>query len=300
MYWVNIALLSAIIMGVVNIFDSHLLSKRMPGLRVYLLPVGLIQLVYAFIFFVMFPLPEGIGILPITAALASAALRTAAVLIMLYNLKKEEVSQVIPVVYTYPIFVAIMAMPLLGESLSQLQWLAIIMVVAGAVMVSVKQSPSGLNNWHAKLLVVLLCSSLLFAVADILSKYALAYVSAWNLFWLSAFLMCGLFIIMSISPGSIRQLIDMKQRNSTMCLLAFNETLAPIGMVLLFLALGKGPVSLVSTISSSRPMFVLLFAIILSRLSPTFLKWQFGKWILALRIIATAMIVGGLTIIHVT
>jgi len=83
-----------------------------------------------------------------------------------------------------------------------------------------------------------------------------------------------------------------------MGLLVFNETLAPIGIVLSFWALERGPVSLVSTIISSRPMFVLMAALILSRLSPMFLKWRYGKWILAMRLIATAMIVSGIAIIH--
>jgi hypothetical protein len=69
---------------------------------------------------------------------------------------------------------------------------------------------------------------------------------------------------------------------------------------MLFQALENGPVSLVSTIVSSRPMFVLLFALVLSRLWPSFLEWNPSKGMLALRLIATALIVGGITIIHLT
>jgi len=297
--WVNTAILSAAIMGVVNIIDSHLLSKRMPGLRAFLLPVAIVHLIYGYLLFTLFPLSEGTGIWPVLAAVVSGTLRTAAVIIMLDSLQREEVSQVIPVVYTYPIFVAIMAVPLLGEALNYLEWLAIVIVVAGAVMVSVKQSPSGSTGLRGKLL-LLFGSSLLFAVADIASKYALAFISFWNMFWLTAFCMSGIFLLVSVRPRVIRQLINMERRNSALGLLAFNETLAPAGIVLIFWVLERGPVSLVSTIVSSRPMFVLMFAFILSRLSPTFVEWDSGKGILALRLIATAMIVGGITIIHLT
>ena len=297
MNWVNTAILSAAIMGMVSIFDSHLLFKRMPGLRAFLLPVGIIHLIYGSLLFTLFPLPQGAGIWPVLAAVASGMLRTAAVVIMLDSLKREEVSRVIPVVYTYPIFVAIMATPLLGESLDSLEWLAIVIVVLGAVMASITQSPSGSIRWRGKLL-LLFSASLLFAVADIASKYALAYISFWNMFWLSAFCMSGIFLLVSVRPQVIGQVIKMEQRNSAMGLLVFNETLAPIGIVLSFWALERGPVSLVSTIISSRPMFVLMAALILSRLSPMFLKWRYGKWILAMRLIATAMIVSGIAIIH--
>jgi len=284
-------------MGVVSIFDSHLLSKRMPGLRAFVLPVGIIHLLYGFLFFTLFPLSQGASAWPVLAAVASGILRTAAVIIMLESLKREEVSQVIPVVYTYPVFVAIMAVPLLGESLNYLEWLAIVIVVVGAVMGSVRQGAPGSTGWRGKLL-LLFGSSLLFAMADIASKYALACISFWNMFWISAFCMSSIFLSVSVRPCIIRQLINMKPRNSAMGLLILNETLALIGAVLLFWAMERGPVSLVSTIISSRPMFVLIFALILSRLSPIFLEWHSGKGMLALRLIATAMIVGGITIIH--
>ncbi len=299
MNWINAAILSAAILGVVNIIDSHLLSKRMPGLWAFLLPVGIIHLIYGALLFTLFPLSRGVGIWPVLAAIGSAILRTSAVIIMLDSLRREEVAQVIPIVYTYPIFVAIMAVPLLGESLNYLEWLAIVIVVLGAVMVSVSQSSSGSIGWQRKLL-LLFSASLLFAAADVASKYALAYISFWNMFWLTAFCMSGIFLLVSVRPHIIKQLLSMKQRNSAMGLLAFNETLAPAGMVLSFWALERGPVSLVSTIIGSRPMFVLIAAIILSRLLPTFLRWRSGKGLLALRLAATAMIVGGIALIHPT
>ena len=92
----------------------------------------------------------------------------------------------------------------------------------------------------------------------------------------------------------------MKQRNSAIALLVLNETLAPIGIVLSFWALERGPVSLVSTIVSSRPIFVVMYALILSRISPMFLERQPGKGMLALRLVATAMIVSGIAIIYLT
>ena len=300
MSWVNLALLSAAALGVVNIIDSHLISKRMPSLRAFLLPVGIIILIYSLIIFYLFPLPEGTSIRILLVAVASGILRTAAVTIMLYSLKREEVSRVIPVVHTYPIFVAIMAMPLLGESLYSLEWLAIIIVVAGAVMISARQGPSGATTWKVKPLLLLFGSSLLFALSDITSKYVLAYISAWNLLWLSTLCVSGIFLLISVRPHTFKQLGNMKQRKSALGLLALGETLAFVGITMSLSAIEKGPVSLVSTIIGSRPVFVVIFALILSRVSPMFLEWHPGRRMLALRLIAITMIVGGIAIIHLT
>jgi len=300
MSWINLALLSAATLGVVNIIDSHLISKRMPSLRAFLLPVGIIMLIYGLAVFYLFPLPEGTNVWVLLVAVASGILRTGAATIMLYAFKREEVSRVVPVVYTYPIFVAIMAVPLLGESLHYLQWLAIIIVVTGAIMISARQSPSGAPTWKIKPMLLLFGSSLLFALADITSKYVLAYISAWNLLWLTIFCVSGIFLLVSIRPHTFKQLSNMKQRKSAIGLLALNETLAFVGITLSLSAIEKGPVSLVSTIIGSRPVFVVIFALILSRVSPMFLEWHPGRRMLTLRLIATAMIVGGITIIHLT
>ncbi|MFC1989400.1 EamA family transporter [Chloroflexota bacterium] len=300
MNWTSIAILSAATYSVVNTIDSHLLSKRLPGLRAFLLPIGIMHLVYALILLYLFPLPEGISTRTVLVASVSAILRATAVIIMLYNLKKEEVSQVIPVVYTYPIFVAIIAVPVLGETLGYLHWLSIIIVVAGAVMVSVRQRTSGATRWLSKPLFILFGSSLLMAMADVTGKYALTYISFWNLFYITAFCMSGIFLLISARPRIFGQLSSMKQKKSTIALIGLNETLAPMAAVLMFWALEQGLVSLVSAIASSRPMFVLIFALILSRISPEFLNWQYGKGILTLRIIGIAMVVGGITVIYLS
>jgi len=238
--WVNTAILSAAVLGAVNIVDSHLLSKRMPGLQAFLLPVGIIHLIYGVILLVLFPLPEGTGPLPIVITVVSGILRTGAVTIMLYSLQREEVSLVIPVVYTYPIFVAIIAAPLLGESLGYLGWLAITIVVAGAVIISARETSFSAATFRSKPLLLLLGSSLLFALADITSKYALSYISFWNMFSLSACCMSGTFLLLSMRPHTLRQLYNMKRRNSAMGLLVFNETLAPLGNNAVVLGAGEG------------------------------------------------------------
>ena len=300
MNWASIALLSAAVFAVVNIIDSHLLSKRMPGFRAFLLPVGIFQLFYGLLFIWLFPLPTGIGVLPALVAVASGIFRTVAATLMLYTLRREEVSRVVPVIYTYPILVAVIAVLLLGETLTHLQWLAIIIVVAGAVMVSAKQDSSGTTIRLGKPFILLLSSSLFYALADVTSKYALAYVSPWNMFSITSFSLSGVFLLISVRPSVINQLANMKGRNSALALLSFSETLVPVTSILLFVALEIGPVSLVSTIIGSRPIFVVIFALILSRVLPGFLKWQSDGGMLALRLVAVAMIFGGIAIIYLT
>ncbi len=297
--WVTMAVLGAAAIGVVNIIDSHLISRRMPSFRAFLLLVGAIVLVYGLVAFYFFPLPEDVGIWPMVVAVTSAVVRMVSVTIMLYTLRTEEVSQVVPVFHVYPVFVAIIAVPLLGEVLGYLQWLAIVVVVTGAVMVSAKRDHGGITTWLGKSFLLLFGAGLLMAIADVASKYALDYISFWNMYWVTAFCISGIFLLISLRPQVLKELGNMRRRNSSMGLLALNETLAVTGMAITFWAMEGGPVSLVSTITGSRPVFVLVFALILNRLRSGFLlEKQSGKGMLALRLVATAMIVGGIAIIY--
>ncbi len=298
--WISIAVLSTGILGLVSILDSHLISKRLPSLSAFLLPVALMTLVFGIVFSFLYPLPEDISSWPLMVAVASAILRTSSITILFYTLKREEVSRVVPVVSTYPIFVAIMAIPLLAETLGYLQWTAIIIVVAGAVMVSVKRSPGGSTSWLGATFLLLSGSSLLMAVADVTSKYALGYISSWNMYWISILTTSIIFLFISLRPRVIRELTNIKQPASTLVLLVFNEALAMTGIAMMFWAMKLGPVSLVSAITSSRPIFVVIYALILNRVRPMFLlEGKSGRGVLAVRLIATAMIAGGIVIIYI-
>jgi len=298
--WATTAVLSSVLYAAVNIIDSHLLSRRMPGLRSFLLPIAVVHSLFALVVFFLFPLPANLGVKPVLAIVIAGVLRIIAAVIMLHNLRREEVSLVIPVVYSYPIFVAIIAMPLLGEVLSALQWVAVVIVVVGTLLVSAKKMPTGLNGWLAKFFPLLLFAGLLFAVADVATKYALNYMSFWSAFSLNTFTMSGITLLFAARPEVVKQLIAIKPRKTFVWLIVVDEALTLVAVVLWYWAMTLGPVSLVSTILGSRPAFVALFALLLSQTLPQFLLNSRSKGLLALRLFATAMIVGGIAIIYLT
>ena len=60
MTWIAAALKSAATMGMVNIVDSHLLSKRVPDLRAYLIVLSVIHLTFSLVLIAVYPLPSGV------------------------------------------------------------------------------------------------------------------------------------------------------------------------------------------------------------------------------------------------
>ncbi len=299
MNWANAALLSAAILAIVNVLDSHLVSKRFPSLRSFLLIVGIIQIAYGLSLALLQPLPDGVSSTHVGYAVLSSLVRTAAIIILLDALQHGEVSTVIPVVYTYPVFVAIIAFVFLGERLEWQQWLAIAIVVVGVVLISMRRAPSRIQIGRTRSALVMLCSPL-FACADVMGKVALEQITFWNLFWIGAAVMGGVFVAVSLRRSTLQCIAALHQGRISLGLLIGNEVLAPVGVVISYWALEHGPVSLVSTLVGTRPLFVLLYALVLSRFAPEFLFWSGGRNLVIMRVLATGLIVAGVAVIELT
>lgn len=298
MNWIFLAIAGAGLMGASNILDSHLLSKRM-GLRIFLLLMGITVMLVGLAVFFMFPFPGDISSTVLLIAIAQAVARILGVAIMFYVFRQEEVSRAIPVIYIYPIFVALMSVPLLGEILHSLDWLAVLIVVAGAIMISVRRRQIG-GFTLTKPFWLLICAGLLFAMTDVASKYVLSSLSFYNLFALTSVCMGGVSMFVLVNAKTRKEYSVIKRRNSAIALLVLDQGLSTFGVLFGLWALQLGPVALVSTIGASRPVFVLLYSLILSRISPMFLQFAPGKGLLVLRIVAAGMVAGGIAIIYLT
>ena len=297
MVWITAAIVTAAIMGVVAIIDSHLISRRMPSLWSFLLPIGILSLMFGLIILGLYPIPWEVGAVPLVVAFTSGVIRLAGVILMLRAMRSEEVSRIIPVVHTFPIFVAVLAVPLLGEALGSVQWLSVFMTVGGAVLISVRWDAEGGGARLGKSFVMLMTSSLLLGVANTASKYALDYVSFWNMYSINAICFSAVFLLLSVRPRILRELREMKGRSQILALLTLNEFIAVVGIILSFWAMERGPVSLVSTIMSARPCFVFIYALALSRAFPAVLEERLRRGTVVIKIISIGLIVGGVTLL---
>ncbi len=298
--WVTTVVLSAALLGMVHVIDSHLISKRMPSFKAYLLSVGTFIFLISLVLACFFPLPPNVGAWPLAMAVLSGLTRAASVIIMLYLMKKEEVSLVIPITNTYPIIVALIAIPILKETVNSLQWLAILIVVFGVLLASVRLRNGARVTWLRRPLILLIGSSVLWAISDVMAKYALEYVSTWNMYWISHLILPLAFFCVALRPSVFREIMRFQKRNSAILIMVLNETIAVTALVLFYWSMQRGPVSLVSAIYSSRPLFVFLYAVVISRFSNLLLERESTGGSLLLRFVAITLIVGGIVIIYVT
>ena len=140
--WIAPALGSPATFSVVSLLDKAVLSRfglSSSGLTLF---VGGNQLLLATVVLLFVPL-EDAGWEVVLSGLGSGAFQGIGLALMFFMLKREDVSRVIPIFQTSPIFVVILALLFLDESLSGLQWLAVGLAIAGAVLAATKRSDVG-------------------------------------------------------------------------------------------------------------------------------------------------------------
>ena len=106
-----------------------------------------------------------------------------------------------------------------------------------------------------------------------------------------------MFALFSLRGRVFRELRDMAKRRSTLALLGVNELAALTGFLLSFWAMERGPISQVSTILATRPAFVFIFALGLSRFYPAALNEQMDRRAVAMKMTSIALVIGGVSLL---
>ncbi len=297
MDWVLASLASAILFAGVSVLDKRILTAHVTGVTGFYFLVGLLQLVMAAVAVVAVPWqggPSG----PIIAAVASGALAGGSLLALFYGLRVLDVTRAVPIFHTFPVFVAIMAVAFLDERLLAIQWVAILIVVAGAAMVAVGQPERHVANTNVLALVAVVFASLGMAASTVVTKVALADMGFWNVFALrSAFL--GLVLVTpAVRPGGfglVKEIIS--NRRAVVLTMITEGGLAAAAVYATLLAVSLGPVSLVATLMSTRPVFVLIISAVLSMRFLRVLDEPLTRGALAHRSVSTALVVFGVGIL---
>ena len=291
------ALASAGIMGFVTVLDKRLTSYNMPnlpslyaGMAVCLFTHGTIALAFTGI-------PTDASLSSIAYAVASGLCWGAALAMMFWGYTMEEASRSSAIIHTFPVFVAIMGVFILGETLSPGQWAGIVIVVSGAFIVSIWGARGGIAlrlNWA---LPILIGASIFTALAIVLGKQALNELPVWLVYSVRNYGM-GVVFLSLWKPGAWGDFfLAMRDWRTFLLLFAAEFTLAPLGILLNVLAINLGPVSLVATATATRPLSVFLFSTLCSTRWLPILEEPLEWRTLSVKLVAVGMVVGGIAMI---
>lgn len=303
MNWFYIALISPIAHSFVNHLDKYLLSKYLKGGS-----VGTLVLFSALFSVLALPVilviqPEAISSVSFYQGFLlclNGAFLVTAIICYLYALETDEATYVAPLFQLIPVFSLILGYVFLGEVLTISQLLAMCIIVAGGVLISLEFG-TGKINLRSKTLGLMLLASGLYAINLILFKMIAGEQGFVNsLFWdLLGKVIFG--IILYFTVGSYRkQFNNLIKSNSAKVfgLNGFNEILALIGEVAIIYAALFAPVALVQSVSSTQPLFVFIVGIILTLYFPKIAQENINRRILIQKIAATVVIVIGAAMLN--
>lgn len=295
--WIAPALGSPLIYSAVTIGDKYILSNLKLRLASFYLFVGASQLVISVVILLVNPV-SGFVVRESLAAFGGGLLWGIGLLMMFWVLQREEASRVTPVWQSSPIFVALIAVFLLGESLAWYHWIAILMVVVGATAVSVGRGQLGRGFVLRPGFFMLLAGALIIGVAQVLLKVAAGELSVWHSM---AFRGLGLFVAMGpayLTPRNLRSLWEFARTPGRAPVLLATESIGPfLGNLLLLIAIANGPVSLVSALLGTRPLFVLAIALVIGLLARNVLAEGMSRGDIVLKGASSALVVGGIFLI---
>jgi len=266
----------------------------MPSLSAFYISVGLGLITYAVITLVITGIPRGASVDRLAAAGASGLCWGGALGMMFWGYKYEEASRASAIIHTFPVFVALLAVTLLGEVLSAGQWAAIVLVVIGAFLVSLRGFSEGGMLRLNRAFPILIAASLFTALAHLTNKYALGELPIWFVYAMRNFGMGTVFAFLW-RPGTFGQVLQVVRHKESLAVLLLAEyILAPLAILLNVAATSFGPVSLVSTLTASRPFSVFIYGTLLSIPAIGLLNEPLNRNTLGIKLVPVVMIIGGI------
>lgn len=287
MLWFFFALLATVIWSASNLIDDDFVLHRLKDPNVLVGMTGLFAGIPALFLclagLVSFDSPQtilfGLGIGVLNLLVYYPYFRA---------LETTHPANVVVLWHLNVIFVAIFAFIFLGERLSLSAYIAILLILLGAIIVETAPADFQKRKMERRAFWWMMLALVGATAEAILIKFFLSQTpttSGIGLMFTGSFLVGTLFFFSKKNRTTFKRAFIRSKH-----LLLLNELLEILAVVFSQLAISLGPVSLVTAIGGSQALFVLLFSIVASRL---FTKKQFriAKTPPAIRIIFASMII---------
>jgi transporter family protein len=296
--WIILAICSAASLGLANIAHKRLLDNYLEGVGTLGAGSIVTRSIFAALALAAVGWPVDAPVQAVVIGLLSGVSLGTGLLLLFLGLKLGEASRAVAVSQTNPILVALLALVVLGETISPPQWAAIALVVCGVGLVSIEGFGRGLLRLTPGL-TVLMGSSITLGLAFFLAKLVLADLTPWEVFGLQELGMVPAFAVFG-RPANWRRLWNGLRSGPALATFVIGEGLLPQLAILLFVwSFNFGPVSLASALLATRPLFVFVVGTLLSWRTFGILQESLRPSALAAKGIAIAMIVGGTTVLAV-
>ena len=295
MSWITAALLSTFFFALVSVFDKKLLTDYFRSVPEFFFVFGLIQIVIGIGFIITAIAIDGLALeLGVCWAIASGLAFATGLPLFFTALRLEEASRAIPVMALIPVFATLIGVTALNEHLTPTQWIAVVLIISGAALVSLRRENGRFRLAKARAFLLLVLASGVLGLAFVVTKLAADAMSIWAVQGISTLVLGTAILTFVLRPSHVSYMPTFLRDTPALSLMLLTEgLLAPAATLTLIIALADGPVSLVSSITASRPVLVFLLSIALSTPALNMLREPLDRQTLGLKAISIAFTVGG-------
>jgi len=301
MHWLIYAFSGPILWALSTHIDKYLVERyfkhgSVAVLMVFTAIIGALAL--PFIWFFQ-PGIVALDIQSMAVIAISGILYMGAIFFYLQALQTEEASTVAPFFQAAGIFGLILGYFVLGEKLSLLQIIGVLLIIAGSILLSLRLG-QGTNRVKKRLVILMLACALAIALSSLIFKFFAVRDEFWTTtFW--NFAGQALFgVTLMLIAANRRQFKKMMRANAgaVLSVNGANELINLGGNLIMRYTLLFVPLGIVQAISSTTPFFVLFFGVVLSLFFPKIGREEIGFASLMQKIIATTIVVAGVLLIN--
>lgn len=302
MNWFIIALLAPLLWAITNFIDKFLISKYFKGkegaMIIYSTLIGIPVFVLIYLFF-----PHVLKINPITALII--ILNSFLLVIYLFPylkaLDKADASIVVPIFQTAPVFSYFLAYFILKETISNIQIIGSLLIILGAIGISLKFEGKKIHLTKDVLFLQLLASFLVALNFVLFKLFALELdfwiVSFWEYVGLAIF---GIFLLFFVKNYREDFFKSIKLSGKKIIgLNTLNEILNISATIIFSFATLLAPLALVWVVNGFQPVFIFFIGIFLTIFFPHIIKENLSAKIVIQKIIFILIIALGTYLLNV-
>ncbi len=273
MSWFFIAIIGPVLYALTNHIDKILLEKyfKQSGVGTLILFSSLLSALALPFLLLIDPTVLDIDIFNIMILAVLGILNILVLWFYLLALMDEEASVAIVFYQLVPVFGVILGYFLLGEVLTQMQLIAMAIIILGATIISFEIDNDNKFTLRKQTIFYMTIASFFWALSSVIFKFVALEENVWRtLFW-EHLMMVLVGICIFVFVRSYRQhfLLAIKENSrAILSLNVANETLYMLGNIAFSFAYLLAPIALVLLTQSFQPIFVLAIGIFLTIFFP--------------------------------
>ena len=294
MSWIFYIFISVNLFSLASIFDKFFVSKKFKNIYSFAVVLNILYLIFIVVTTIYLRDTFIFG-WPFFWAAVSGLIYFFMWIFWWKALTTGEVSRVSAIFFTQPLFSAFLAVIFLKENLSSLKWLAIIFIVAGAILSSWenKKTKSRFNQAY----IFVLLAAIISAFGNTISKYAMIDLPALTVQVIGYFAALPLFLLFLKDKEVFKEVKNSFSNFKSLSMMFLRSAVGYVAICAFMLAVGAGPISLVSALNGVQPLVILVYSTLISIFLPRIIKEEISKRALFTKAIAIILIITGAVII---